>query len=737
MKRFVVFGTLAAFTTPLVAQTAADSGADKGELQEIVVTAQKREQNLQDVPAAVVAFTPAALRNSGIDDAIGLQERTPGLLVSTNGPYGQPYVRGVGSDIINPGTDAPVAIFQDGAYQPRPNAAITEFYDVDRVEVLKGPQGTLYGRNATGGAINIMTHDPEPFDSADGDAIFGNYGRVTARGALNAPVNDTVSVRVAAMYTEHEGYDTNLLNGDKLDNQNLWGLRGKVKFAPSDAFSLVFTAEHTREHDSRDDISKIVDSPGLPLPVRDLAPLLGYTAPTIPADPRSVYNNSQDAGEVNETRFNAQATWQLAHVQIKSITGYTDVANTGTLDLDGTEIDFSYDREQDSSRSIFESVQVSSTDHGPFQWISGLEYLHESAAQNFDARVPLFGPPSDIPFGPTSPIAGFIWASDIKTNAASAYVDGTYDLTSQLSFNAGVRYSWEQKRADFLETIIDPFGVLSGTPGTFYTPAHPEATFKAWTPKFRLEYRPANDLLLYAAATRGFKSGGFNLMNTGEEFQPEKIWSYEGGVKSTWLDHRLRANADAFYYNYKDLQVNQFSGLTNLVTNAANSRITGFELETVAQPVEAVQADFSVAYLDAIYKDYFTHSAVDPTGPLLDLSGNRMPKAPRLTATVGAQYAMSMPVGHLTFRGESRYQSLVYFDQFDTPQLTQGGFFLFNARATYTPQSERWSVAIFGLNLADKLYRQSMVRVDNVFGTAAFFGAPRTFGVEFSYHSHP
>src|SRR5262249_31096363 len=157
-------------------------------------------------------------------------------------------------------------------------------------------QGTLYGRNATGGAINIVTHDPDSFDSAEGDATFGNHGRVTTRGALNAPVTSEVGVRVAAMYTEHQGYDTNLETGRRLYNQNLWGLPGKVKFAPSDALAFVLTAEHTREHDSRNSVSKVIDSPGLPLPVRDLAPLLGYPPPTIPSDPRSVYNNSADVG---------------------------------------------------------------------------------------------------------------------------------------------------------------------------------------------------------------------------------------------------------------------------------------------------------------------------------------------------------------------------------------------------------------------------------------------------------
>jgi iron complex outermembrane recepter protein len=734
MRGIRVLIALLSLVEPLMAQTTTESTG--GGLEEIVVTAQKRAQNLQDVGASVVAFNSEALNTSGIDSPIDLQQRTPGLLVSTNGPYGQPYIRGVGSDIINPGTDAPVAIFEDGAYQPRPNAAITEFYDLDRVEVLKGPQGTLYGRNASGGAINIVTHDPDQFLSSDGDAIFGNYGRVTTRESFNAPISDTLAVRVAGIYTEHEGYSTNLFDGTGLDNENLWGVRGKLKYAPSSDFSLVFTLEHMREHDSRNDVGKLVDDPNLPLPVRDLQPLFGYPPPLIPANPRDVYANSPNVELVDETRSNVALTWNLGNLLLKSITGYTDVRNDGFVDLDETQINFTYDQEQDHSDSIVESLQLSSLGNDPLQWIAGLEYFHEAGGQNFDARLPLFGPASTDPYG--ADVAGLIWDSGIKTNSASSFLDLTYAFTPQWSFNAGLRYTWEHKEANFLETIIDPYGILTGLPGgTYYTPATPHATFSAWTPKFRLEYRPADAVLLYASATRGFKSGGFNLMNTGEEFQPEKIWSYELGLKSTWLENRLRANAAAFYYNYKDLQVNQFSGVTNLVTNAANSRITGAELEIEAQPIEAWQSDLSLAYLDAIFLDYYTHNAADPTGPVLDLSGNRMPKAPRSTAAAGTQYTWPVAEERLTLRGEARYQSLVYFDQFDTPQLTQGGFALYNARLTLAAPNNRWNVAIFGENLADKLYRQSMIRVDNVFGTLAYFGAPRTYGIEFSYHARP
>jgi iron complex outermembrane receptor protein len=221
-------------------------------------------------------------------------------------------------------------------------------------------------------------------------------------------------------------------------------------------------------------------------------------------------------------------------------------------------------------------------------------------------------------------------------------------------------------------------------------------------------------------------------MNTAEIFEPEKIWSYEVGVKGSWLDDRLRTNASAFYYDYEDLQVNQFSGVTNLITNAATSKIAGVEAEILARPTGALELDFSAAYLDATYREYLTRDANLPGAPVVDLSGNRMPKAPELTLTAGAELstAVTSAGARLVLRGEARYQSSAFFDQFETPQLEQGGYSIVNARLVFAGADDRWSIAAFGRNLGDKLYRQGMVRVDNVFGTVAFLGAPRTYGFE-------
>ncbi len=717
-----------------LADTTTDSASGVA-LEEVVVTAEKRTQNLQDVPASVTAFTPEALAQSHIDDTVALQLLTPGLLVTTNGDDGQPYIRGIGSGIINPGTDPPVAIFIDGAYQPRPISAISEFFDDARVEVLKGPQGTLYGRNATGGAISIITQDPTQEFGGDADLQLGNYRSELARAALNVPLSDDTAVRFSGFYASHEGYTENAFNGSRVDNQNLWGARVKFRYAPSSRLTLVITGEYTRENDSRGLAEKVVDDPSLPLPVRDYAPALGYPTPVIPANPYVIYNNYPDQQLVTQARVNATLTYTTDTMEFKSITGFTRVADDYIDDLDGTQINFSYEGVRDFSDTITQNFQLSSTTQSPLQWLAGLEYLHEGGGQNYDARLPYFGPASSDPFGATAP-AGFIWNSTIGTSAVSGLVDLKYELLPRLTASAGVRYSWERKNADFLETVIDPYGLITGTSGgIFETPAHPEQAWSAWTPKFGLEFRPLEATLLYLTVTKGFKSGGFNLMNTAETFQPETIWSYEVGMKSTWLDQRLRTNLAAFYYDYKNMQVEQFSGVTNLVTNAASSHLEGVEGQIDAKATELLTLDLGVAYLHAKYESYLTTNANDPTAGQVNLGGNWLPEAPEFTGTAAANIRIPLQSnGSLTARGELRYQSKIYFDQFNTPQLTQDGYAIVNGRLTYTPSHGNWDIAAYGENLTDKVYRQGMVRVDNVFGTIAFYGVPRTFGIDGRYH---
>ena len=723
--------------TPKSSQAA---GSASGELPEVIVLGTRRAElqaggkSLQDVAASVTALTPDVLDRSKIWNGQQLQQVTPGLLVSYNGAFGQPYLRGVGTDIVNPGADSPVAVFIDGAYQARQTAALTELFDMERVEVWKGPQGTLYGRNASGGAINLLTRDPEPVFRASGEVYIGNYDSERVSAVVNTPLSDELALRISGLYSRRDGYTVNLVDGSRIDDESVQGLRMKLRYGSGEFFAVILGAEYNHEHDGRNSAKQVVDDPGLPLPVRDLAGQFGYAPPVIPADPLQVEYDFRPRISLDQIRVNATARWRWEHVELASISAYTHVTDDSQNDLDATAVHFAYVREADHSATFTQTLQWTSREASPTSWLAGLEYFNERGGQYFDARLPYFSNSPTVEFAPSTTVAGFVWNSALRAQGAAAFAQGRWTLSPEWALTAGLRYSWEMKSADFLRTIVDPTGEITGVAGIQTLSAQPEHTFPAWTPEFRIEYRPANQLLLYGSAIRGFKSGGFNLMNTAEVFQPEQLWSFEVGVKSSWLDNRLRANVAAFYYDYRDLQVNQFSGVTNLVTNAANSRISGLELDLTALPVNRLYVYGSVALLNARYRSYLTHDANDPQ-VIIDLSGNTMPHAPRATILTGAELRLPAPgAAQLNIWANARFQSQIYFDQFDTPQLAQPGFWLFNAGLRFEPAGGHWSVALLGTNLGNRIYRQSVIRIDQVAGTVASFGAPLTWGVWITSH---
>jgi iron complex outermembrane recepter protein len=531
------------------------------------------------------------------------------------------------------------------------------------------------------------------------------------------------------MYINRDGYSRNLLNNTRLDGEDVWSIRGSLLLEPTETFKIVLSGEYTKEDSTRNNAGKIVLSPGLPNPYLTFPP----DPAVVPPDPRDLFLDFKPTNIVKNRRINLTIDWDIGFASLRAITGWTKVDNVGTFELDGSATAFAYNREDDFSRNWTQSLQLSSTSEGPFQWIVGADYFNEKATQNFDARLLAFlFPPGTPVLGPTSPISGIVWDSSLKASAWSIYADFKYDLTEQLRVIASARYNRDKKSADFSQTLIDPLGIL-GVGTTIVIPAQPRLRNGRFTPRFGLEYRPNDDILLYATATNGFKSGGFNLLNTGETFGPEKVWSYEAGVKAEWLDKRLRTNFTAFYYDYQDLQVLRFSGFSNFVSNA-DARIYGFEADLIAKPFENFSIDAGFAYLNARYTDYLTVDSNNPGAGTVNLDGNIVPRSPSVTFNLGAEYAIPLgEMGDITVRGELLSISKIRFDQFETAALVQGGYTLLNGRVSYVSSDGRWNAAIWGRNLTDKTYIHSMVRVDQFFGTIATYGAPRTFGVELGF----
>jgi iron complex outermembrane receptor protein len=699
-------------STPAFAEKAAQGDT----LDEIVVTAQRHAEVLQTVPIAIAAFNSKMLQRSGLQGTLDLQQRIPSLVMTTNATLGQPYLRGVGTDIINIGTDPSIAVYEDGVYQARAVASVSEFNDVERVEVVMGPQGTLFGRNATGGALSIITKDPTDKLEGSANLQLGTYMHIRASSMLNAPVSDMVDVRVSGFYDYHDGYSKNLTLDKRTDGVNVWGARGKIRLKLNENLTFTIAGEHSDDKSTRN-LAPVVN-PNLFSPAVNVFGGLPNT------DPREVRNDVQDDVEVIQSKISGTLVWNLDGVQLKSITAYNStVNNINKLDIDATEVDFAWDTLFEHSRVFSQELQLSSNGDGPLQWVGGLYYLHESATQLFKIRL-------NVPPLPGTPDGILDFNSANKTNAYAAFGQASYRL-GQLRVTAGLRYSHEKKDSSFVQTITDPYDVLS--PFGSVVINNPQSKgWNAWTPKAGLDYFINDDVMLYVGASRGFKSGGTNLQGSGELFEPETLWNYEGGIKATWLGGKLRTNLAAFYYDYKNLQVNVFNGGTSVVTNVPKAKIKGFEANVTALPLPDLSIDLGLALLDAKIGNLIT---LNPnTGLLQDVSHNYLPRAPKTSLTAGVEYTLpNQDNGRFTLRGEMKYQSNTYFSFYADPEVAQKGYSLFNARLSYESPDQKWYGAVYGQNLTNKLYRSSIIQSQSLIGTLQFFGPPRTFGLEVGY----
>ncbi|MXW49054.1 MAG: TonB-dependent receptor [Gammaproteobacteria bacterium] len=690
-------------------------------LEEIVVTATKSgAQNLQDLPLSVAVLSGEDLDNSGIATTMGLQSRIPGLVITRNTHLGQPYIRGVGSDVVGPAIDGAVSVYVDGAYQARAASQIAALADVERVEVLKGPQGTLYGRNATGGAINIVTRKPTREFSARGDLQVGNLDQFIVRGSLSGPlVADRVFGRLSVTRNQDDGYTDNILLDKDGDDTDILHLRGALEFVLSDRVTLDVAGYHF-DRETR----------ALPKALNpETNPSTLFFGATVNDDPREVLHDIDSGLGVEQWGLNARLVWDFEGFTLTSVTTFDSLDETGYLDVDSTEIPLAHNgvvwpligEEWGEDAEFFSQEFVVNGESGGLQWTGLVNYYVADAKTNADNDLPLFG------------FAG-IWQSEFDNEAFGAALQLNYALTEKFSATAGVRYSYEKKEFERSQGLV-----LGGAP-LILVSDDSDASWKPWTPKFGIEYRPNEDVMVYASMTRGFRSGGFNLFAAQSEFDPEFIWSYEAGVKSTWWDGRMRLNAAAFYYDYKDLQLQTFladrgaGAAATQIENAGEATLQGLDLDVVLQATEALTFEASLAFLDGELDEWVTVDPDRPTEGVFDRDGNAMPRAPDFTASLAVEHRVDLgDLGSLTLRGEFYHRDKIYFTAFEDARVDQGAIDLWNARLTFSSANDRWFVAAFGQNLGDEEYLENVLTVQALIGQIGFYAPPRTYGLQVGF----
>jgi iron complex outermembrane receptor protein len=736
--RDCISAALRVFSLVAVVVATSQSGLAQTVLEEIIVTAERREASLQETAISISAFTSEDLVRNGIETSEQLTGFTPGLQIQRD-VIGKVVIRGIGTENFTIAGDPGVAIFSDGAYLARSSVAIFDMYDLERVEVLRGPQGTLYGRNATGGAINFISKKPTEDFEATVSADVGDYSKVRLEGAVSGTlVEDTLTGRLSGLYHNRDGYTDNIFPDvgrglDELDDKDLWSLRGQLSWQASDSVTVDLRGDVYND-DSNPVPYKYVDDPliyfgamgmpgtGIPFP-NPLANDLRTVSQGYEFDVPGTNITIGSAGTWDQWGLLGTVNWELANgMTLKSITSYRDIEFEWLNDGDGIEAYLVNYFQIDDSEQFTQEFQLISDDEGPLTWTAGVYFLDEDADSFMGIPVvPLVGI-----FDP----AAVLIEGESETTAYAVFGEATWAFREDLRLNLGLRYSYEEKEVFYVD---NRFG--------FVNVVDDDDDWNSVTPKIGLDWFWTEDVMFYAGITKGFKSGGFNLLAVQPSYDEEEVWSYEIGTKGRYLDGRLQLNASAFYYDYDDLQVGKVVQLNATIENAAAATIYGAEVELRALLTENFEIDWGLSLLDTEYDEFETEDKGQLGAPSVSLEGNELPRAPNVTSSLSALYNWELGGrGNIEIWGNWQYTDDQFFTPFNRANFEQESYSVLNASLTYRTADGRWAVSVYGDNLGDEDYFTNAL--ESGVPTAGvdplvpqfFVGAPRTWGVRVKFN---
>ena len=637
-------------------------------LEAVIVTAERRSEFLYKVPVSITALTGEDIEESKIGSIIDVQQYVPGLTV-TQAATGQPlvFIRGIGTNIVGSGVEDAVAVYIDGVYQSRAAATAMQFIDVDRVEVLKGPQGILYGRNATGGAINILSKAPSAEKSAQFDIQAGSYNQKIVRGTVSGPLSGGgAKGRLSFLHNRDDGDTRNVLLNLRGNSSDVNALRGSLELLPSDKLIVTVNAHHYQDNFTT------AFKPLHPA----VNPLFTVFGATVIADPRTVMQNLPNEASMTQSGVNVKAEWDFDSLLLTSTTAVhkTDY-NVKRADLDGTEIPLLNVGSPTTGIGISEITNffsqeftLVSNNDGPLAWTGLLSYTHQKAdAPGFNFSFPLIGLTTDS-------------VATVGTDALGVGGQATYSWANGLRVTAGARYSTETKSLE--KDLKYANGVLTGS-------MTDKKTWSSATPKLVVDYSPDKNNMLYALATKGFKSGGYNTVAIQPAFSQETAINYEAGIKSKLLDDRLLLNLSAFYTKYDDMQLslvlNGAGGLYSEIKNAARAVTKGIEASATVKPTSRLELSGGIQLLKARFAEFIS---IDPQNPALgafDHKGNPLQRAPDRTVNLAAQYTWTAASGAVMLRGEGSYRSKIYYTPFRNDYASDAGLTVWNALLSYEP----------------------------------------------------
>ncbi len=726
IKSLFLCSTLCVFVLvsgrPALAETPAEGAAPQteGALEEIVVTAQKRSENLQRVPIAISAVSAERLATAGVDSVLNLNAAVPGLTLLDIGDQVAARVRGVGSTVINIGQEAPVAIVIDDVYYADSADVGGGLADVSQVSVLKGPQGTLFGRNATGGVIQISTRDPSDQSKLDVTTDLDSYRTWRSSIYAGGPVASDLKAGLALQYTtQQNGWGRNVFNGEEVHKINSdVTARGKLIFTPTDSTTIRLSADYSHRAGSTGGV--FTPFPGFPA---------AYTSP-IPSRPWDVnsYIEPYDAYEGGGVSLNVQQ--DLSFAKLTSISAFRRSVKEWTFTTPGTAIpalDLVID---DFSRQFTEELQLVSLTQSPLSWAAGVFYI-----RNFAGQDPLLINIRPGPYRGNGAFSQVVINTKQTLDSIAAFAQATYEITSATRLTTGLRYTYEKKSLDGFEN-----GILAAAPSVaipFIPPGTSTLSAKDPTWRLSLDQNLWSGAIGYVSYNRGFKSGGFNVRDpSNPPFQPEKLDAYEIGLKSQFLDNRMRLNAAIFDYEYKNVQVARYTTNT-VIYNGAAAKIYGFDFDAEAKLTGRLQMNAGLSLLHSrftSFPDAFTSSYVlTPQGADISLftasaTGKSLPYSPTVTYTLGLDYRIPSPVGEFKLNGTDAFSSKFYAEADNV--LTQPSVHIVNASVSWRSEDGRYGVRLYGNNLLDKAVFSQAGSLTTGY-EADYPNPPRIYGIKF------
>lgn len=696
---------------PLVQAQTVDSELPV-ELDPVVVSA-RREQPQQQAPQAITTLDRGFIEASGVEDVADIALTVPGVVVSDqNASFGSAaiFIRGVGTAVRGLGVSTGVALYRDGVYQPSPTSILSAFNDLERIEVVRGPQGALQGRNATGGVINLISRAPADVFQAEGDASAGSFGMRQARASVNLPISEERFAVRGAMITERrESYTRNLKReelGLRPDlDADLLAFRGSALARLSEQLTLTARASHLRD----DAYGKFEARNAAPGGLFGLArTLFRLPSPSPNGENRQEVRSDvlDPLGRLEQSELSTELKADLGFASLKLISAMQAEELLRVIDGDGTDTPLSVNRLGGQSESYSHELQLISRSGGRVSWLGGVYVFGQEGRQVLTTEV-------------FNGAVRTVFDAHIDNRAYAAFGQVDWRLTNTLQLSGGLRYSDETKQHRLLiNTVVAP--ASTG-----------EVRDQDLSPSLILRWRPRSGLMSYLSAARGFKAGGFNSTQNQDPYGQETIWNYEAGVKAAWLGGRMITNASAFAYRYDQLQTQvpqaSLGGTVTVLTPDAEA--VGGEFELVAKPVPAALVRLGLSVLDATITSDLTATNT-ATGTPSNVQGARLPRAPRLTLNASGEYGFRFARASVTPRLEVQHTSAQDFDLFNTAAARQEGYTLWNAGVSIAGPSDRVSLQLYGKNITDQDYRVASVAATAPTGVGVvdFWGAPRTFG---------